>query len=395
MLGFKEKKSAILEQRNSILKLLLIINIPNLLLLFLFNNIVPEPYMDEEFHYQQFQAYYQNRFAEWHPKITTPPGLYWLQRILSSFLGGSLGTMRCINCLVFSNLFVVFIMKIYDFQDPCPNNLSRSLNLALTPTIFFFNFLDYTDTASIALVAIMYYYNLIKSEWRLSVVSLLAIFVRQNNVIWIGYLIVHRVLGENRKQINVPKSFLGHIFTVVKIFFNHKFQIISQFKLQILAGIIFGVYMCYFNGGRLVFGDEAHHQVTFHPNQLLYLSVFCYLNVPITLGEYTSSTNYILQRMFLSRHSLSSYLFLLSLSIVLVDKLTYVHKFILADNRHYTFYLYSYIFSHASLRYLACILYPFCFIFLFRIVVTSGLKMLRFILWLASSFAFLGFGGLV
>lgn len=41
LLGFKEKKTPILQQRNSILKLLLIINIPNLILLYLFNTIVP------------------------------------------------------------------------------------------------------------------------------------------------------------------------------------------------------------------------------------------------------------------------------------------------------------------------------------------------------------------
>lgn len=57
LLGFKEKKTPILQQRNSILKLLLIINIPNLILLYLFNSILPEPYMDEYFHYNQFLAY--------------------------------------------------------------------------------------------------------------------------------------------------------------------------------------------------------------------------------------------------------------------------------------------------------------------------------------------------
>jgi hypothetical protein len=40
LLGFKEKKTPILQQRNSILKLLLIINFPNLILLYLFNTIV-------------------------------------------------------------------------------------------------------------------------------------------------------------------------------------------------------------------------------------------------------------------------------------------------------------------------------------------------------------------
>ena len=45
-LGFKAKKSPILEQRNSLLKLLFILNVPFIIVLFLVNREVPEPYMD-------------------------------------------------------------------------------------------------------------------------------------------------------------------------------------------------------------------------------------------------------------------------------------------------------------------------------------------------------------
>lgn len=46
LLGFKDKKTPVLQQRNSILKLLIIINIPNLIILYLFNSQIPETYMD-------------------------------------------------------------------------------------------------------------------------------------------------------------------------------------------------------------------------------------------------------------------------------------------------------------------------------------------------------------
>ncbi|KAI4231896.1 MAG: hypothetical protein LQ352_008379 [Teloschistes flavicans] len=38
--------------------------------------MVPKPYLDEFFHVQQAELYLQGHFSEWHPKITTPPGLY-------------------------------------------------------------------------------------------------------------------------------------------------------------------------------------------------------------------------------------------------------------------------------------------------------------------------------
>lgn len=65
LLGFKEKKTPILQQRNSIFKLLLIINLPNLIILYLFNRILPQIYMDEEFHFRQFTYYQQNDFHKW------------------------------------------------------------------------------------------------------------------------------------------------------------------------------------------------------------------------------------------------------------------------------------------------------------------------------------------
>ena len=132
-------------------------------MLYLFNYFVEDQYMDEEFHYQQFLQYNENNFHHWNSKITTPPGLYIIQRIFSTVFPANLAMMRAINSLFFSNIFIVYLLKIYDFLDLCPNNLSRALNLALTPTIYFFNFLDYTDSASVCLIVTMFYYNLTKS----------------------------------------------------------------------------------------------------------------------------------------------------------------------------------------------------------------------------------------
>lgn len=303
--------------------------------------------------------------------------------------------MRIINSLFFSNIFIIYILKVYDFLEPSPGNLSKSLNLALTPTIYFFNFLDYTDSASVAVIAAMFFYNLTKSEWRLGFVSLIAMFIRQNNLIWILYLIIYRVLTENRKLILAPKSLPSHILTIIKIFLTNKMQILNQSKFQIAVVSIFLLYIRIFNEGRLVFGDHSHHQMVFHPNQLLYLSVFCIANLPITLGEYISSLGNFFQRIYISRHALSAYLFLLSLSIVLVEKFTLIHPFITDDNRHYTFYIYRYILKNTIFKFALCLAYAFSFQFIFKQVVNSQLKLMRFILWVGASFGYLCLGELV
>jgi alpha-1,2-glucosyltransferase len=267
--------------------------------------------------------------------------------------------------------------------------------LALSPTIYFFNFLDYTDAASVSVIAAMFYYNLTKSEWRLGLVSLVAVFIRQNNIIWILYLIIYRVLADHKKVILAPKSLPAHLLAIIRIFLTNKMLILKQSKFQISAIALFALYAYLFNGGRLVFGDHAHHKMTFHPNQLLYLSLFCIVNLPITLGEYLSSIGNFFQRIYISRHALAAYLFLLSLSIVLVDQFTLIHPFIRDDNRHYTFYIYRYLLKHNIPKYALCLLYAFSFHLIFKQVVNSEIKLMKFILWLGASFGYLCLGELV
>ena len=95
---------------------------------------------------------------------------------------------------------------------------------------------------------------------------------------------IYRVLSDHKKQILVPKSLTHHFLIIFKIFFAHKWHILNQSKLQIASIGIFLGYIYFFNEGKLVFGDHSHHQMTFHPTQLLYLSVFCFCNLPITIG---------------------------------------------------------------------------------------------------------------
>jgi alpha-1,2-glucosyltransferase len=151
----------------------------------------------------------------------------------------------------------------------------------------------------------------------------------------------------------------------------------------------------FFNGGRLVFGDHSHHRLTFHPNQLLYLALFCICNLPITLGEYISSVGNFFQRVYISRHALAAYLFLLAISIVLVDQFTLIHPFVRDDNRHYTFYIYRYLLKRPVPRFALCLAYAFSFHFLYKQVVNSELKLMRFILWVGASSAYLCLGELV
>lgn len=217
---------------------------------------------------------------------------------------------------------MVFFLKIFEFQDLSENNLSRSLALALTPTIFFFNFLNYTDTASLMFMTMAFYYNLVNSRKRLFLCSLAGVLIRQNNIVWIGYLVAYRLVSDNKEIFGNNRTFINHILAIVKTILSNKTYILKQFKYQMLLVVGFYAYIKKYNEGRLVFGDVENHVVSFHPTQILYFGMFACLNLPLNLREIFITSWTLLRRIYYSRHAMSTFLFILAASIIMVDQYT-------------------------------------------------------------------------
>lgn len=147
-------------------------------------------------------------------------------------------------------------MKIYEYNDCNKNNFNRSILLALTPTIFFFNFLMYTDSLSLMFVTCAFYYNLTNSRKRLFLCSFGALITRQNNIIWLMYLVCYRILIDNSSIFQGNKTFFTQVVKILKLIYTQKGYILKQFKYQILLFIGFVIYFKKYNGGKLVFGDS-------------------------------------------------------------------------------------------------------------------------------------------
>lgn len=201
--------------------------------------------------------YMDGNYDVWDPKITTPPGLYYFQIPFTLLLGKQLWVVRSINCLVFGNLFLVFSMKIFQFMDHNKNNMSRSLNLALTPTLYFFFFLDYTDIASLSFITMAFYYCLVGSAWRMGICSLFAVYARQNNIIWCAYLLMYRIVSVYSASVmNIRGNVLMSVVSFTKLMLVNFKDIIRTNYVQISVFPIFGWYLYKYNNGRLVFGDH-------------------------------------------------------------------------------------------------------------------------------------------
>lgn len=112
-----------------------------------------------------------------------------------------------------------------------------------------------------------------------------------------------------------------------------------------LVGLSFTVFVV-LNGG-IVVGDKTAHQAVLHFPQLLYFCLFT---------TFFSSPFFIINikafLIFVFSHK-KAVLALIILSTVIVHFNTLVHPYLLADNRHYTFYIWKRLYEKYDLfRYL-------------------------------------------
>lgn len=167
------------------------------------NRVHPYYFIDEAFHVPQTVRYCNGMFFEWDPKITTLPGLYLITAAVLAPLGlCSLLYIRCVNLFgTFLNFYLIceIIKTIYKTdQMNCTKDIWLQLTMAyiitLFPPLFFWFFLYYTDVVSVNMVLLMLLLHLRGCFKTSAFVGLLAIFLRQTNVIWVALLTMERVL---------------------------------------------------------------------------------------------------------------------------------------------------------------------------------------------------------
>ncbi|KAF9967509.1 glucosyltransferase [Mortierella alpina] len=115
-------------------------------------------------------------------------------------------------------------------------------------------------------------------------------------------------------------------------------------NLGLLAGFIAFVK---WNGG-IVLGDKSNHVPSAHVVQLFYLAAFS-----AGMSVFTILGGVPLARL-LKRPSVRSWMVILATATIMaacIYKFTYVHPFLLADNRHYNFYICKLVLRNQTVRY--------------------------------------------
>ncbi|KAL8710609.1 MAG: hypothetical protein Q9220_004833 [cf. Caloplaca sp. 1 TL-2023] len=390
---------------------------------FRIERVVPEPYLDEYFHVHQARLYFQGRFREWHPKITTPPGLYlvslaslrWL-RLIGLFDYISVANLRRTN-LGAAALLPFFLRdllrKSADKHDS--RTLSSSafyklwseaefnhavLNMCLFPPLFFFYALYYTDVCSVLSVLITAYCFARRWKWSMVVAGFVSLLFRQTNIFWVavylgGQDVVQRLLRTpdmpswrdptytdtiawswHHQCLYDPTIRDAYLEDYLKFALSLLIAAVSKFKLGGLYRILqpymalllgFGLFIA-INGG-VVLGDKGNHMASIHLAQMLYIWPYImFFSFPLLFQHLLNAVapqRYIPTplRIGSTKHQLPRLVVALPIMLIIVLIVhfnTIVHPFTLADNRHYVFYVFRLLLRHPSIKYLAVPIYFIC-----------------------------------
>ncbi|KAJ9470508.1 hypothetical protein DIPPA_52200 [Diplonema papillatum] len=328
-----------------------------------FSETVTEPYMDEPFHVGQTLRYVDGNWSEWDPKITTPPGLYvigcawhhaWTSlqtfepELFSKEGFNNLAVLRLLCIVIYIALLTIrralqekeqtraLVANCETTQSDAEAEFGKdraSLASLTMPVLFFYAPFYYTDGASVLTISTLFAVLARKAGGADSAVcfglSVFAVSLRQTNIIWVGFCYGVALLHESG-VISIADIF-GSFDKVRSILSNLFFK--ARYLALLLLLVLFSAFVCV-NGG-IVLGDKSNHQAVFHPTQLVYLMCLLPFFYPI----------YSLQALSLaSKQKVAWTLTICAWAMFATYCLRYhliSHPFTLADNRHYTFYLWK------------------------------------------------------
>lgn len=237
-----------------------------------------------------------------------------------------------------------------------------ALVLSTFPVLYFFTFLYYTDAGSTFFTLFMYLMALYGCHKAAALLGVCAVLFRQTNIIWVAFCagtVVAQKMDEtwrteqskkrDEKSLSqVPLTISGVIRVIhfllefLKTPNNIKAVFLSTWS-YIAVAVIFVVFIVLNQG--IVVGDRSSHEAC-----LNFPQVFYFLSFTLIFSLPTSVSYQRVVRFLQSLRKQPLIYAIMTMSFLfLVWKFTYVHKYLLADNRHFTFYVWKRIFHRHDL----------------------------------------------
>ncbi|KAF7845496.1 dol-P-Glc:Glc(2)Man(9)GlcNAc(2)-PP-Dol alpha-1,2-glucosyltransferase isoform X1 [Senna tora] len=341
------------------------------------------------------------------------PGFYAVQAALSFADLCSTAILRSLNG-VLAVICSIILYNIITHLKPKLDDRKAMLHavvLSLYPLHWFFAFLYYTDVASVTTVLSMYLACLKKNYWLSGLIGAFSVVIRQTNIIWVLFVACTSIIeiamthgkdsartAETDVSINKPglaqvnnNSTLGlnlrkrkvvkavdtvkssfpsahasspssssglfdDIWAILFTLRHMKWELLISFSPFLMVLVAFVLFV--FWNGSIVLGAKEAHTVTPHFAQILYFSLFSVL--ALAPMHFTASQAVDLFQYFWKHMKLGFFLGFMALiaGFVSVHFFSVAHPYLLADNRHYPFYLWrKVIMAHWSIKYLLVPLY--------------------------------------
>ena len=262
------------------------------------------------------------------------------------------------------------------------------------------------------------------SHYEASLFGAIAVLFRQTNIVWVVFCIglallsnIEKLVVKNQKStgtnsIQIDESSLNNIiqarnkkhtnlfeliskplteafgkdFDLLKfltklyredfwgkkpLIYSEIFHVLDMNMLRPYLMVVSSFIMFLVVNNGIVVGDRSNHKASFHLVQLFYFLAFsCFFSVSSFLFNYKKMKSLV---------SFSSQNFKIILGLMLpivcavIGRFTYEHAFLLADNRHYTFYIWSRVFKrHQMIRFALAPVYIICAFLFYRNLASSG-----------------------
>jgi alpha-1,2-glucosyltransferase len=331
-------------------------------------------YMDEKFHLNQTISYYNNNYYSWDNKLTTFPGTFFIGSLffkIFHFLHIPITEKNSIKIarllIVIISILSFIILSLFKKKNSIEPDLKYKFQLiiSLFPINFFFNFLYYTDALSIFSLILFFYLNLYfqKNYFLRFLSGILCILIRQNNIIWVNFFSLKDVI-----------NLIGNIFNnyvSLKNIFNSIFSTILE-NIDILIIDILFISFLIKNNFSVVLGDKSHHEMVFHLAQINHILIFSLIFFPMLNYKTLRNVNKILTTKKKTARFLLIF-FIITFAVFQFNKFSYIHDFILSDNRHYIFYYFKKIYLKDNIRYALLVYVSFTY----SIIINDNLNLLK------------------
>jgi alpha-1,2-glucosyltransferase len=244
--------------------------------------------------------------------------------------------------------------------------------MAVFPVLYFFTFLYYTDAGSTMFVLLAYLLELKGHHVLGAMAGACAVMFRQTNVIWVVFIATSSACDElleiivpNKRSDLVRTDDAGLTRAVLKWFYNCV-RVDRQALVRVVIVVMrtvwpylivaLGFVLFVWVNGSIVVGAKLDHGAGFHVPLLFYFLGF---TVAFSFVNFITIETVCCFIRFVKRRFLTV-LFAVLIAFIAVHWFTYAHRYLVADNRHYTFYVWSRILARSpAARYLLVPAYLF------------------------------------